>query len=247
MIPVAGGPPIEIHRTHSQLTADLSGDFGNGWQFCTASPDLRESVARTPFENLLGQFAALPFREGDRVQITTPDCQRVGFTSSPVPHTGVWSLLSDDFYDPRWILDPGVDWRLYGENDFTRLTGTASGQFDLKGLPIPLFRFGDGQYIIAAVNAAYNPLGYQLINKQGVRYHYDQETGLTDVTDRNGNTLNYTANGITSSSGQQVQFQRDAVGRITKVIDPDGNEIDYTYDAAGNLIDVQYPNGLSNS
>lgn len=246
-IPVAGGPPIQIHRQHSQLTADESGDFGNGWSFCTAEPDLRESVAQTPYENLLGQFASLPFTEGDKVYITTPDCQRVGFTFSPTPHTGLWTAVGDNFYDPRWIPDPGVDWQLYGENDYTTITGIDSGVFDLDGLPLPLLRGTSNEYFLAAVNASYNPLGYQLISKQGVRYHYSQESDLLGVTDRNGNTLTYTDESITSSSGQQVQLQRDDQGRLTAVIDPDGNRYDYIYDSDGNLIDVEYPHGLSNS
>ncbi len=246
-IPVAGGPAIEISRTHSQLTADEAGDFGNGWSFCSVQPDLRETPARTPFENLLGQFAAVSFREGDKVYITAPDCQRVGFTFSPTPHTGIWTEISDSYFDPRWIPDPGVDWRLYGENDFTTITSLTTGAFDVDGLPLPLLRGPDNTFFIAAVNASYNPLGYELVNKQGVRYSYDQEAGLESVIDRNGNTLQYGDDGITSSSGQQVQFQRDAQGRITAVIDPDGNQIDYTYDAAGNLVDVAYPNGLGNS
>ncbi len=246
-IPVAGGPAIEISRTHSQLTADEAGDFGNGWSFCSVQPDLRETPARTPFENLLGQFAAVSFREGDKVYITAPDCQRVGFTFSPTPHTGIWTEISDSYFDPRWIPDPGVDWRLYGENDFTTITSLTTGEFDVDGLPLPLLRGPDNTFFIAAVNASYNPLGYELVNKQGVRYSYDQETGLESVIDRNGNTLQYGDDGITSSSGQQVQFQRDAQGRITAVIDPDGNQIDYSYDAAGNLVDVAYPNGLGSN
>ncbi|WP_253155892.1 RHS repeat-associated core domain-containing protein [Stieleria tagensis] len=246
-IPVAGGPAITIQRQHSQLNADESSDFGNGWQFCAADPDLREAVARTPYENLLGQFAALPFADGDKVYITTPDCQRVGFTFSPIRHTGIWTTLSDSFYDPRWIPDPGVTWQLYGENDYTTITSLSTGQFDLNGLSLPLNRLADGQYIIAANFASYNPLGYELVSKTGVRYSYDQQAGLENVVDRNGNTLQYSDDAITSSSSQQVQFQRDDQGRVTKIIDPDGYEYDYRYDAAGNLVDVQYPNGLSNT
>jgi len=245
-VAVAGGPAIEIQRGISQLNASFSGDFGNGWQFCVAEPNLVESVPRSIHENLLGQFVALPFKAGDRVYITTPDCERVGFTFSPIHHEGIWSVLSDAYYEPRWIPDPGVDWQLYGEYDFTTITSLSTGEFNLDGLPLPLLLTGDG-FIVGGVGASYNPLGYQLINKAGVRYHYDQYAGLTDVTDRNGNTLTFSEAGIVSSSGQQVQFLRDDQGRIATIIDPEGNEIHYTYDAAGNLTDVEYPEGLGNS
>ena len=245
-IPVAGGPAIMVTREFSTLTADESGSFGNGWQYCMAEPRIRETVARTPFEDLLGQFAALAFREGDKVYITTPSCERVSFTFSPKPHVGIWSTVGNGFYDPRWIPDPGNDWQLYGENDFTQLTGIDSGEFSLSGLPLPLLRYADNQYILAALSASYNPLGYQLIGKDGTRYHYSQTEGLLDVTDTHGSKLTYSDTGIVSSSGQAVQFQRDDAGRITKVRDPDGRETLYTYNAAGDLVSVVYPNGLSN-
>lgn len=157
-IPVAGGPAITINRQYSTLTVDESGDFGQGWQFCMAEPNLRETVARSEFEDIVGQFAAQPFRDGQKVTITTPTCERVGFTFSPTRHTGIWSEVGSSFYDPRWVADPGVDWQLYGENDFTQLTGIASGEFDLDGLPLPLVRYQSDQYILAAISAAYNPL-----------------------------------------------------------------------------------------
>jgi YD repeat-containing protein len=208
-------------------------------------PRIRETAPVSPFETLLVQFAAVPLREGDKVYVTTPTCQRVGFTFSPQPHTGIWTTVSDRFYDPRWIPDPGVEYELYGENDFQRLTGVASGVFDRDGLPVPLLRLGDGSFIIAQLGAAYNPLGYQMFSKDQTQWHYNQYEGLKDVRDRNGNTLTVTANGITSSSGQQVQFQRDAQGRIVRLIDAEGTEIAYSYNAEGELSHVEYPEGLN--
>jgi RHS repeat-associated protein len=245
MIPVAGGPPIDVARTYNTLNADESGAFGYGWQYCMLEPRIRETVPFGQFEGLVGQFAAAALREGDRVYITTPDCQRVGFTFSPQPHTGIWTLVSGEFFDPRWIPDPGVDYELYGEHDYTLITGIGSGIFDRDGLPLPLVRLGDGSYITAQLGASYNPLGYQLFSKDKTRWHYSQFDGLLDVTDRNGNTLTVSEGGITSSSGQQVQFQRDDQRRITRLIDPAGNEIHYSYNAAGELQNVKYPNGLN--
>ena len=128
--------------------------------------------------------------------------------------------MGDHFYDPVWVADPGVGYELYGEHDYTTLTGFAEGEFDLNGLSLPLRRMSDGSYVLAQIGASYNPEGYQLIAKDQTRYHYSQFEGLLDVTDRNGNNLTVDENGIVSSSGQQVQFMCDDQGRITKVIDP---------------------------
>ncbi len=60
---------------------------------------------------------------------------------------------------------------------------------------------------------------------------------LTSATDRNGNTLEFTMTGI-SGSGVNIQFERDAKGRITRAIDPAGNSIQYQYDVRGDLVKV---------
>jgi YD repeat-containing protein len=61
---------------------------------------------------------------------------------------------------------------------------------------------------------------------------------LLTVTDTNGNKLTYTDGGITSSTGKQITFERDAIGRITSVEDPSGELIRYQYDANGDLVSV---------
>ncbi|MFM7713299.1 MAG: hypothetical protein ACKO7A_11460, partial [Microcystis sp.] len=61
---------------------------------------------------------------------------------------------------------------------------------------------------------------------------------LIDVTDRNGNKLTFSDEGITSSTGAEIDFIRDSQGRITEIIDPDGKSIKYVYDSKGDLIKV---------
>ncbi len=61
---------------------------------------------------------------------------------------------------------------------------------------------------------------------------------LDFITDRNGNRLQVSAHGITSSTGKHVEFDRDATGRITAVVDPMGKSIDYQYDGNGDLVAV---------
>ncbi len=80
---------------------------------------------------------------------------------------------------------------------------------------------------------------YTLTTKDGTVYTIDGNSGkLLTVTDRNGNTLTFSDAGITSSTGVQVTFSRDAQNRIAAVTDPAGKQINYTYDAQGNLASV---------
>jgi RHS repeat-associated protein len=75
-----------------------------------------------------------------------------------------------------------------------------------------------------------------LTTQAGFKYVLDQNFGIKQVTDPNGNTLAYTENGIIHSAGQSVIFSRDAQGRITTITDPSGNELTYSYDGAGDLV-----------
>ncbi len=87
--------------------------------------------------------------------------------------------------------------------------------------------------------------GYVLTRPDGTQYRIDGSTGmLTQATNRNGNTIQFSESGV-NGSGVEVKFERDMVGRITKVIDPVGNSIKYSYDQLGNLIKIIDRNGNS--
>ena len=102
---------------------------------------------------------------------------------------------------------------------------------------VPLSQNADGTfglYLQARFN--YNPSEYTLVSQDQLRYRHNQFDGLVDITDRNGVTLEYRDDGIFSSTGESIQFVRDAQDRIIEIIDPSGNSIEYTYSAAGDLI-----------
>jgi RHS repeat-associated protein len=244
-IPLPGQLSLSIQREFNTLDANTSGDLGFGWHICALEPEIHVTTPINPLEQLVGQFAAVPLKEGDKVYITTPDCQRIGFTFKPVVSSSIFGLIGT-FYEPRWVADPGVDATLYGEWDRVglNLSNGFNGGFDLNGLPLPLVKLADGSFVLAAIGVPYNPLGFRLVLKDGTMWHDSIFSGLQDVTDRNGNTLTVTANGITSSSGASVQFVRDANGRITQIIDPAGKSITYAYDAAGNLETMTNQAGL---
>lgn len=241
-IQLAGDLSLTIARQYSTLNADETGDLGFGWHICALDPQIRETRPTNPFETLVGQFAAVPLKVGDKVYITTPDCQREGFTFTPVPITGEFASVDQygALYQPHWTPDPGVTDQLYGEYDFQALDGFTSTFDASNGLPLPLIRTVDGSFLIAEVNVPYNPQGFRIVRKDQTDWHYSKFTGLEDVTDRNGNTMTVTPNGITTSSGgPSIQFNRDANGRITSIVDPAGHSINYEYDGSGNLKKVE--------
>ena len=88
----------------------------------------------------------------------------------------------------------------------------------------------------------FNPSGYVYTDPNGTAYNISAKGSLQSISDRNGNGLTITPNGITSTTGLSVPFLRDSSGRITRITDPQGNDYLYTYDNSGNLATVTYPN-----
>lgn len=90
-------------------------------------------------------------------------------------------------------------------------------------------------------DSPYSPTAFRLTTKEGTVYSYEENIGLTNVTDLNGNRLEYTRDGIfhynagSAVSDQSVQFIRDTRGRIRQIIDPNGKALTYSYDGAGDL------------
>jgi RHS repeat-associated protein len=87
----------------------------------------------------------------------------------------------------------------------------------------------------------YDPTRFRLTDKFGTAYLLDRALGLISATDRNGNTLTITPNGVISSLGPSITFTRDGLGRITKVVGPASETITYGYDAAGDLTSFTSP------
>lgn len=214
-IPLAG-LPIEINRIYNSFESREVGDFGFGWRLGVQDAQIEESVPVTDFPGASSLFNATPMSIGDTVTLTNPDGQRVSFIFDPVIET---TSLLGTIWEPRFTPLPGVFDRL--EVDDLPLSQRSDGTFGLAFIPLP-----------------YNPSEYRLITRDGTAYTYDQFEGLTSIEDLRGNTLTYTDNGIFSSTGANILFERDSQGRITTITDPNGNAITYTYDANGDLITV---------
>ncbi|MEL7356414.1 MAG: SBBP repeat-containing protein [Cyanobacteria bacterium J06560_6] len=211
------GIPIEVNRVYDSLNSNRVGDFGFGWSLGGQDARIQESVPVTDLNGFgLSFFSATPFEVGSTVTLTNPDGDRVSFTFEPVVTS---TSLFGPIWSPRFVAEDGVYDTL--EVDYTPLSIRSDGKAGL-------FLFG----------LPYNPSEYRLTTRDGTTYRYDQFDGLENITDRNGNTLTYTDNGIFSSTGESVRFVRDGQGRITEIVDLAGQSIEYDYDTNGDLVAV---------
>ena len=103
------------------------------------------------------------------------------------------------------------------------------------------------QCAISNAGSQYQASGYQYRDPYGRVYTIGSDGTLQSLKDLNGNTLTVGPGGITSSTGLNIPFVRDAQGRITQITDATGNNVyKYVYDpASGNLSTVTLP-GIAN-
>jgi len=138
------------------------------------------------------------------------------FTPQSSSFLFAWLLL------PTYTPQPGV---------FGKLTSDGcSGLIRVQG---QLLCFPSGNY---------QPTTYTYTDPTGRVYVFGADGTMKSITDPAGNTLSFTASGITSSAGGvTVPFLRDTGGRITTITDPNGNVYRYSYDTNGNLASVSKP------
>jgi RHS repeat-associated protein len=217
-VPVAG-IPITITRTYDTLDANRVGDFGYGWRI--GFKDVRLSVDEETL-GLRGLQDRRAFVNGTRVQVVLPGGKTEGFTFRPVPGQDVLGITLS--YQPAFLPDPG---------NSSILTVP-------KVAIVPL-----GSEWVTVDGVTYNPADpttggvYYLETIDGNKRTIDADTQeVISIQDRNENKLTFKEDGVESNRGRKVVFERDYLGRITKIIDPRGNSIVYEYDAAGNLVRI---------
>jgi RHS repeat-associated protein len=88
---------------------------------------------------------------------------------------------------------------------------------------------------------------YSMRFRDGTVKNYDPTGKITQIMDRNGNTLMFSYDGqnrlqtVTDTLGRAVQYSYDGQGRLQTVTDFIGRTVSYSYDAAGNLASVTSP------
>ncbi|MDZ4851880.1 MAG: putative Ig domain-containing protein [Pirellulaceae bacterium] len=236
------GIPITVSRTYDTLNANQDGELGFGWKLAFRDVDLRTSLPKTGDE-AGGLYT--PFRDGTRVYVTLPGGQREGYTFRPKavalfdpkqreqdvgPETQSGLGFNQLYFVPSFVPDKSVTNKL------------TVPRFQLFKQGREYFQFGGG--------LPYNPNDpayggrFTLTTKDGAVFQIDAVAGVVrSLTDRNGNTLSYSQDGITSSRGPTVTFARDARGRIIAANGPDDKQVRYKYDESSDLVSVTDPAG----
>ncbi len=241
-IPVSG-IPISVVRTYdSRVKTD--GDVGVGWKLELTSMALQETIPpgiawQTGYGGESGTTCEITTAQSHSVTIAWPDGRTEIFEIRPeaMPYGG--SPVGGECNIAPII---GLE--------FVRTTpGTSRLELDEgEGLPSV---WDPAQGVIGAmgggsVDAPWSPVGLRLIAADGSVYRFRRdETAvdgrryrITDIEDRNGNTVHFSADGIEHSSGLGVAFIRGDNGRIRRIVGPGQVEVVYEYDAAGDLTRV---------
>jgi RHS repeat-associated protein len=212
--------PITVNRTYDSREK-RRGDFGIGWDLGLRTVEVRTNrVLGTGWEVLGGGFGfQLNPTDDHLVTVTLPDGEVETFKLQITPKSSF--LVPFSFVTAS--LEPVGD--TLGE--LTLLDNPFLAIVD--GQPGPVQLLDDGSFEV------FNPQRFHYIAPSGLSFVVNRTDGLESFSDSNGNTLTFSTNGITHSNGTAVQFQRDGLGRITRLTDPDGHQQFYQYDSLGHL------------
>ena len=240
------GMPISVNRSYDSRRRNESLDFGFGWEVDYQSVRIEEnhepSIGWTLTEGgnetflVENSYVSLPSicvePSFDKiVSITLPngDVNRFKARARPVSSGSAVSVSN-----PYCYLNGDQHIELL----FDAAEGTTSTLESTVG-SLYLSNVNGGDLVILGDTVPVKVENYILKTQAGFKYYLNQTFGVSKIETPNGHTVTYTSEGIFHSSGKSVTFQRDAQGRIEKIIDPAGNELIYTYDGQGDLRYVQ--------
>lgn len=226
-VPVAG-LPIEVTRTYDSRDK-RTGDFGVGWTLGMKNVRVEKSGVlglnweQTVTQGFLPTFCLEPTK-AQLVTVTLPDGRVFKFQTA---------------LNSQCQLIAPYEFATVGFTQLTGSPGTHGARLvALDGTDVFVAGAAPGEVELLDADTidVYNPTRFQLTTAEGFVYVVDQKTGLQQMVDPNGNTVNVTANGLIHSTGKSIAFTRDTLGRITRITDPLGASMTYTYDANGDLV-----------
>ena len=220
------GIPLQAVRRYTSLRRGEDLSFGFGWEL-EMSDGYKLERSRVDGEGwaIEGDFFGGYYLVDDGVPhfytLRTPDDQLLAFAFIPQasPTTG-GQFITPSYED---VLGNGSSMSASGGSNLWILNGTSTIE----------------NYSTFQV---YNPQDVTITTARGYEYDVDLEDGLQQVSDPRGNTVTVNDNSLSHSSGRSIQIARSG-GRINTLTDPAGREVNYFYDADGDLIRVERPDG----
>ena len=223
-VPVMG-LPIDITRTYDSRDKRV-GDFGHGWNLGVRNVRVEKS-------GRLGRFWEQTRSSGPFptycVRTTKPTFVTITFPSGKVYRFRATVAPDCQFVYPVRIADLTFEPEAGTRGELVAFGASSVFVQPQAGIPGPAIL---SDFDLSPID----PSHFQLTTEDGFIYELDEALGVRSVRDRNGNFLVFSRNGIAHSSGASVVFQRDTLGRITRITDPAGNSQSYTYDARGDLV-----------
>ncbi len=202
--------------------------LGAVWQW----PLIQPQVAFRATSEVAGRIQQTPLRSGDRLYITLPSGQRVGFTFLPeqINQSGVV------LHTPRWVADAGTTWTLT-TSQATLVKSSQNGGFYVVGNGLP--------YTPAyAPEALVNPIS--LKSPEGLKYEYRVAGAsisgpvfvLDNIQNGNGKQVFWSNSGFIAADGDRASIVRDHTGKLIELRQPNGTWLVYRYDAMNRISEI---------
>ncbi|MBZ5629159.1 MAG: hypothetical protein LAO06_09880 [Acidobacteriia bacterium] len=229
-IPVAG-IPIQVVRTYDSRNKTV-GDFGVGWTLAVKSVQVHTSGILgnnwigTSSGGVLPTYCVVAGQDYV-VSVRLQNGAVYQFQPVPTPDTQCSQVLPPSIVDLTFVptgSTPPTAQLTQGNSTGLMVSGGFPGALKLVD-PFTFEAYGFGG----------DADQWTLTMPTGQTLQVSVTSGVQAISDRNGNTLNIGPNGITSSSGPAVTFNRDAQNRIVSIRDPNLNLLQYGYDNSGDL------------
>ncbi len=229
--------PIAIERGYDSRRRNHRGDFGFGWSL--------EGSARGEYQNNRPPGDGWVITPGGG--FLNPPCTNSIDTEDHVTeiHFSDTEYYRFEFRVDMYGFGSAIGGGCLGDGRFIQTGGIPGATLKIIGSREVFWQNGSDEVISwpPIDFNTYEPEEVRLTAADGWQYDLNINGGLRRIADPSGNSLFFSSNGVVSSSGEQVEFARDAQGRITSITDPLGNAIRYDYDFYGDLVGVTEPNG----
>ena len=215
------GIDLDVTRHYSSIsTNQADSNFGTAWSWPLLDPQIAlEAKSADAFAGLA---------DGDRLYLTLPTGQRVGYTFTPNELTDEASGVQT--FTPAWTADDGVTWSL---ESFSNAPLRRSGiQYFVVGTGLP--------YSPTIASDESNSAAFTLVSPTGQRHELTEETPDSFLLSRiassdSSNSLRVTGSGIVASDGSRLTIVRDGEGQISELVGPNSQHVVYRYDDEGQM------------